>query len=69
MKEKNKLTPWQRFLGLINLEKKDTLQIAYYAIFEGIVALSLPLGVQAIINLLQAAQVSASWIVLVILVT
>ncbi|CAM1360452.1 ABC-type bacteriocin/lantibiotic exporter, contains an N-terminal double-glycine peptidase domain [Tenacibaculum sediminilitoris] len=69
MKENNKLTPWQRFLGLITLEKKDTLQIAYYAIFEGIVALSLPLGVQAIINLLQAAQVSASWIVLVILVT
>lgn len=22
MKEKNKLTPWQRFLGLIKLEKK-----------------------------------------------
>ncbi len=69
MKDNNKLTPWQRFLGLINLEKKDTLQITYYAIFEGIVALSLPLGVQAIINLLQAAQVSASWIVLVLLVT
>ncbi|TDQ27884.1 peptidase domain-containing ABC transporter [Tenacibaculum caenipelagi] len=69
MKENNQLTPWQRFLGLVNLEKKDTLQIAYYAIFEGIVALSLPLGIQAIINLLQAAQISASWIVLIILVT
>lgn len=69
MTDNNQLTPWQRFLGLITLEKKDTLQIAYYAIFEGIVALSLPLGVQAIINLLQAAQVSASWIVLILLVT
>ncbi|CAM1347727.1 MULTISPECIES: peptidase domain-containing ABC transporter [Tenacibaculum] len=63
------LSPWQRFLGLVKLEQKDILQIAYYAIFEGIVALSLPLGIQAIINLLQGAQVSASWIVLIILVT
>lgn len=69
MTDNNKLTPWQRFLGLLNLEKKDVLQISYYAIFEGIVALSLPLGIQAIINLLQGAQISASWIVLVILVT
>ncbi|MCD8405902.1 ATP-binding cassette domain-containing protein [Tenacibaculum dicentrarchi] len=65
----NKLTPWQRFLGLLKLEKKDILQISYYAIFEGIVALSLPLGIQAIINLLQGAEISASWVVLVILVT
>lgn len=63
------LSPWRRFLGLIKLERKDILQIAYYAIFEGIVALSLPLGIQAIINLLQGAQVSASWVVLIILVT
>ncbi|KAB1154619.1 ATP-binding cassette domain-containing protein [Tenacibaculum aiptasiae] len=69
MNDNKTLTPWKRFVGLLNLEKKDTFQIGYYAIFEGIVALSLPLGIQAIINLLQAAQVSASWIVLVILVT
>ena len=31
--------------------------------------LSLPLGIQAIINLIQGAQVSTSWIILVILVT
>jgi ABC-type bacteriocin/lantibiotic exporter with double-glycine peptidase domain len=31
--------------------------------------LSLPLGIQAIINLIQGAQISSSWIVLVILVT
>jgi ABC-type bacteriocin/lantibiotic exporter with double-glycine peptidase domain len=67
---KNKpLSPWKRLLGLLKLEKKDIFQIAYYAIFEGIVALSLPLGIQAIINLLQGAQISTSWIVLVVLVT
>lgn len=63
------LTPWQRFLGLLELERKDIFQIAYFAIFEGAVALTLPLGIQAIINLLQGAQISTSWIVLVILVT
>lgn len=63
------LSPWKRFLGLLELEKKDIFQIFYYAIFGGVVALSLPLGIQAIINLIQGAQISTSWIVLVVLVT
>lgn len=65
----NTLSPWKRFLGLLELERKDIFQIGYYAIFEGIVVLSLPLGIQAIINLLQGAQISTSWIVLIVLVT
>lgn len=63
------LTAWQRMVGLLQLDKKDVLQIFYYAIFAGLVTLSLPLGIQAIINLIQGAQVSTSWIILVILVT
>ncbi|WP_298534620.1 peptidase domain-containing ABC transporter [uncultured Algibacter sp.] len=63
------MTPWQRLLGLLQLERKDILQIFYYAIFSGVISLSLPLGIQAIINLIQGAQVSTSWIVLVTLVT
>ena len=63
------LTTWQRLMGLLELDKKDILQIFYYAIFAGLVALSLPLGIQASINLIQGAQISTSWIVLVILVT
>ncbi len=63
------MTPWLRLIGLLELEKRDILQIFYYAIFAGVVALSLPLGIQAIINLIQGAQVSTSWIILVILVT
>ncbi|MEM0931185.1 MAG: ATP-binding cassette domain-containing protein [Bacteroidota bacterium] len=66
---KNILTAWQRLMGLLTLDKKDILQIFYYAIFAGLVNLSLPLGIQAIINLIQGAQVSTSWIVLVVLVT
>ena len=63
------LTPWKRFMGLLQLEKRAILQVFYYAIFSGLVALSLPLGIQAIVNLIQGAQISTSWIVLVILVT
>lgn len=63
------MTPWQRLTGLLRLEKKDISQVFYYAVFSGLVALSLPLGIQAIINLIQGAQISTSWIVLVVLVT
>jgi ABC-type bacteriocin/lantibiotic exporter with double-glycine peptidase domain len=63
------LTAWQRFVGLLQLDKRDILQVFYYAIFAGIVTLTLPLGIQAIINLIQGAQISTSWILLVVLVT
>src|SRR5690606_15447839 len=63
------LTPWKRFFGLLQLERKAIVQIFYYAVFSGLVALTLPLGIQAIVNLIQGAQISTSWIVLVVLVT
>ncbi|MEO1012286.1 MAG: ATP-binding cassette domain-containing protein [Bacteroidota bacterium] len=63
------LTSWQRLVNMLKLDRKDVLQIFYYAIFAGLVNLSLPLGIQAIINLIQGAQVSTSWIILVVLVT
>jgi len=66
---KNVLTAWQRLLGLLKLDKRDVLQTFYYAIFAGLVNLSLPLGIQAIINLIQSAEISTSWVVLVVLVT
>ena len=67
--EHSNMTPWRRLIGLLQLEKRDIRQIFYYAVFGGIVALSLPLGIQAIINLIQGAQISTSWIILVIIVT
>lgn len=66
---KNILTSWQRLIGLLKLDRKDIKQVFYYAILAGVVNLSLPLGIQAIINLIQGAQISSSWIVLIILVT
>ena len=51
MKHQEILTPWQRLFGLLKLEKRAVMQVFYYAIFAGLVSLSLPLGIQAIINL------------------
>lgn len=59
----------ETFCGTFKTRKKDIFQIFYYAIFGGVVALSLPLGIQAIINLIQGAQISTSWVILVIVVT
>ena len=61
-------SPLQRYFNLLKLDKRDISQIIFYAIFAGLVSLSLPLGIQAIINLIQAGQVSVSWIVLVVIV-
>ena len=62
------MTPLKRFYDLLKLDKKDVSQLFFYAIFAGLISLSLPLGIQAIINFIQAGRISASWIVLVILV-
>ena len=62
------LTPLQRFYNLLKLDRRDISQIFFYAIFAGLVSLSLPLGIQAIINLIQSGRVSISWIVLVFIV-
>ncbi len=63
-----KATPLQRLISLLRLDKRDISQVFFYAIFAGLVSLSLPLGIQAIINLIQSGRVSVSWIVLVIIV-
>ena len=62
------MKPLKRFLNLLDLDKKDVSQLFFYAMFSGLISLSLPLGIQAIVNFIQSGRVSASWIVLIILV-
>ena len=62
------MTPLKRFYSLLRLDRKDVLQIIFYAIFSGLISLSLPLGIQAIINFIQSGRISTSWIVLIVLV-
>lgn len=61
-------SPLVRFWNLINQYKKRIRLIYYYAIISGMVNLSLPLGIQAIINYLQTGELTTSWVVLVIFV-
>lgn len=68
MEIKEILTPVQRFWLLLKPFKKEIRQIYFIAVINGLVALSLPLGIQSIINLIQGGQISTAWIVLVLLV-
>lgn len=61
-------TPYQRFWLLLKPDSKEIYQVYTYAFFKGVIALSLPLGIQSIINLIQGGSVSASWLLLVFIV-
>lgn len=51
----NITTPLKRFFAVIRLEKREISAIYFYAILSGLIQLSLPLGIQAIINFAQVA--------------
>jgi len=61
-------TPVQRFFRLLQPNKKAITNLYIFAVFNGLVALSLPLGIQAIINLIQGGEISVSWVILVSIV-
>lgn len=62
------LSPIKRFWMLLKPDQMEIRNIYLYAIFIGLLNLSLPLGIQAIINLIQGGEVSTSWFVLIIFV-
>jgi ABC-type bacteriocin/lantibiotic exporter with double-glycine peptidase domain len=60
--------PLNRFWSLLKANNKEIRQIYSLSFFSGLVALTLPLGIQAIINLIQGGEISISFIVLIIIV-
>ena len=64
----NPLNPLQRLRRLLEVDKKEIYQVYIYAFFNGVVNLSLPLGIQAIINLIQGGEISSAWMVMVLFV-
>ncbi len=62
------LRPGQRFWRLLRPDGREIRSVYLYAIFTGLMSLTLPLGIQAILNLIQGGRVSTSWIILVALV-
>ncbi len=65
----NHVHPFLRLRKLLSKDRKDIIYLYTYAILNGLVNLSLPLGIQAIIGLVLAGQVSTSWIILTMIVT
>jgi len=63
-----KLSPLRRFWLLLKPDKIEIRNLYIYAIVIGLLNLVLPIGIQAIINLIQGGAVSTSWIVLIALV-
>lgn len=58
----------KKLFQLINFERSEIKNIYIYAVINGAIILSLPLGIQAIINLMFGVTVSTSLIVMISLV-
>jgi ABC-type bacteriocin/lantibiotic exporter with double-glycine peptidase domain len=61
-------SPVKRLFNLLKTEKKEIYTIYFYAALNGVILLSLPLGIQAILNFILGGRVSTSWILLVVIV-
>ncbi|MBU6343255.1 MAG: ATP-binding cassette domain-containing protein, partial [Bacteroidetes bacterium] len=60
--------PFQRLVKLLADYRKEIRYILLYALVAGLINLSLPLGVQALIGLIAGGRMSASWGVLVLFI-
>ncbi len=56
------------FYRLLNLERREISNVYFYAIISGFILLSLPLGIQAITNLMFGGTLSTSLVVLIAIV-
>lgn len=59
------LRAFRRLIGLLEPERKDVIYLYLFALVRGVIMLTLPLGIQAIINLIGGGQVATSWGVLI----
>lgn len=55
--------------SFIKIEKKSIKYLYLYAALAGVISLSIPLGIQTIINYVLAGRLSTSWVILVVLIT
>jgi ABC-type bacteriocin/lantibiotic exporter with double-glycine peptidase domain len=61
--------PFKRLVELLRLDRRDISYIYLFAVVGGAINLTLPLGIQAIINLIGGGQLATSWVVLIVFVT
>ena len=60
--------PIKRILEILRYEKKEIWAIYFYAIFSGLVQLSLPIGIQSIISFVLGGSLSTSLVLLIVFV-
>jgi len=68
MQREQELTPIKRFFSILKEEKNQVYAIYFYAVLNGLITLSLPLGIQAILNFILGGRITTSWVILVIIV-
>ena len=68
MQREQELTPIKRFFNILKEEKNQVYAIYFYAVLNGLVTLTLPLGIQAILNFILGGRITTSWVILVIIV-
>ncbi len=61
-------TPLWRILKVLRLEKQEITSVYFYAVLNGLIQLSLPLGIQSIISFVLGGSISTSLVILIILV-
>jgi len=64
----NNFTPFKRFIRLLSIDSRDIYAVYVYAVLNGLVYLSVPLGIQAIINLIQGGQTNSAWLLMILIV-
>jgi ATP-binding cassette subfamily B protein len=60
--------PITRILRVLKMERHEISSVYFYAILQGLIQLSLPLGIQSIISFVLGGTISASLIFLIVLV-
>ncbi len=64
----DKVNVFRKLLNVLRHEKEEISAIYFYTIFSGLVQLSLPLGIQAIISFVLGGAISTSLVLLIIMV-
>lgn len=61
-------SPLARILQVLKMEREEITSIYLYAVLNGVIQLSLPLGIQSIISFVLGGSISTSLVILILLV-
>ncbi|MGZ5253961.1 MAG: peptidase domain-containing ABC transporter [Flavitalea sp.] len=62
------VSPFRRIFAILKADRSEITSVYFYAILNGLIQLSLPLGIQAIIGFVLGGGISTSLVILIILV-